>query len=333
MDDLTSKPLTSLRGHGSPISDAALLPDSSNRGRAISSAVDGAVKLWDASGAAIAELQPSMPADAPPLPLPISLELSGSSSPRLYCGRHGQLVCVDLATEATIAGTPMPEGCLSVLHVASASADPTARGAAGGSGGGTKVGVTGSHLVATCCQSSGHVLLWDTRLLPARPPLDTAFESLSTAARRCLVAELSLPAEAACARQLYLDGSRLLASVDYDGQAAAFSRGALSAALFDVRACSGNGRGALLWEQPVRGDISCFQCCGDRVFVGTGTGSVHLWGFASGSRAGVDWASGGPEEQRPERQKREKFRAKGKPVVRGRFPKTQGFSNSKGFSR
>ena len=337
LEDEKRRPLSSLRGHGSPISDAALLPDSARRGRAVSSSVDGAVKLWDASGSVIADLQPPTRADAPPLPLPLSLELaSGGGTPRLYCGRGGRLVCVDLTTEVAVGGLPLPDR-RPVLHLASAASDPSAPGPSGGSGGGGgRVGVVGSHLVATCCHGSSRVLLWDPRLLPSALPGDATFDSLSTADRRCLVAKLPLPEGAACARQLYLDGSRLLASVDYDGEANAFSRGAQSAALFDVRACSRRGEGALLWEQPVRGDISCFQCRGDRVVVGTGTGSVHLWSFnARGPRAGagvLEWASG-EEQERPERQKRDKFRAKGKPVVRGRFPKTQGFSNSKGFSR
>ena len=87
--------------------------------------------------------------------------------------------------------------------------------------------------------------------------------------------------------------------------------------------------GCLLWEQPVRGDISCFQCRGERVIIGTATGAVHLWSFARhGGSVSLSELWDGKEQ--PERKaKKEKWRAA--PKIRGRFPKTQGFSNSKGF--
>ena len=76
------------------------------------------------------------------------------------------------------------------------------------------------------------------------------------------------------------------------------------------------------------GDISCLQCRGERVLVGTATGAVHIWTFGRGQRtlATEPWDG---YELRDKKPKREKWRAA--PKVRGRFPKTQGFSNSKGF--
>ena len=97
-----------------------------------------------------------------------------------------------------------------------------------------------------------------------------------------------------------------------------------------------DGRGGMaavmLWEQRVRGDISCFQCRESRVLVGTATGGVHIWSFLSrlASNANhislADWDGGKVVPDR--KPKREKFRAALK--TRGRFPKTQGFSNVKG---
>ena len=86
----------------------------------------------------------------------------------------------------------------------------------------------------------------------------------------------------------------------------------------------------MLWEQPVRGDISCFHCRDDKVLIGTATGAVHLWSYQRGLHVGHVQPWGSTDFERLEkREKREKWRAKVK--LRGRFPKTQGFSNSKGF--
>ena len=88
----------------------------------------------------------------------------------------------------------------------------------------------------------------------------------------------------------------------------------------------------LIWEQRVRGDITCFQCEGERVFLGTGTGAIHLWNFSRGSATAAREMFSEEEHEwdgRPEKQKREKKR--GNIKIRGRFPKTQGFTNAKGF--
>mmetsp|Transcript_60030 Transcript_60030/g.119164 ORF Transcript_60030/g.119164 Transcript_60030/m.119164 type:complete len:87 (-) Transcript_60030:377-637(-) len=80
-------------------------------------------------------------------------------------------------------------------------------------------------------------------------------------------------------------------------------------------------------------EITCFHCRSHRVIVGTASGAALLWNFsATGSDAAArsiqtDEAFAEREELRAKR--KEKFRANVK--VRGRFPKTQGFSNAKGF--
>lgn len=331
-------PAAALRAHAAPISDCALLPSGSHRARAVSSSVDGAVKLWDAAGGVVADLLPSHANHTPPAPLPIAVDVHGGATPRsLYSGRDGMLRAIDLQTEAPTSTVPLPGRVVErginagrpVLHVACATAE---------FGGGV-----GAPLIATCSLNKANVHIWDSRLLPAATAIDDAtatFEDLSAASRRCLVATVNLPVGAACARQLYLDGARILASVDADHTAPAFSRGAQSAALFDMRALSANNSlapgqprsaGCLLWEQPVRGDISCLQCRGERVLVGTATGAVYLWHFGASSAEVLMPEWDGANEQLDKKPKREKFRAAGGPKVRGRFPKTQGFSNMKGF--
>ena len=343
LEELT--PAASLRGHGSPISDGCLLPAGSHRARAISSSVDGAVKLWDATGAVVAELLHPVGVNVPPAPLPLALEVHGGTTPRsLYCARAGFLHAIDLHTEAIAATVPLPghhrpmdligEDFMinTALHVACASS--------GLGGGAVGPGAGSAHLVASCCLNKDVVHIWDARLLPAAATVDEAtasFDELSAASRRCLVASINLPVGAACARQVDLDGARLLASIDSDHCAPAFSRGAQSTALYDIRAVGANNSrapgqprsdGCLLWEQSVRGEISCFQRRGERVFVGTATGAVHQWHFARSGAPTLPAVWDG-NEQADKKPKREKFRPKTK--VRGRFPKTQGFSNQKGF--
>ena len=142
---------------------------------------------------------------------------------------------------------PLPSAAATVavpLHVACSSD--------GGGGSGSGGGPASAHLLATCCHASAVVHLWDARLLPLELPIaaNAAFasEGLSAAARRCLVATLPLPAGAACARQLSLDGARLLAAVDHDAAATPFARGAHSACLFDVRASGGAVGGGASWD-------------------------------------------------------------------------------------
>ena len=337
LEDLA--PAALLRGHGAPISDGLLLPAGSHRARAVSSSVDGAVKLWDATGTAIAELMEPF-VHVPPHPLPLAMESAAGPVPRwLFCGREGVLHAMDLQTEVSAYAVPLParaipRGALHsrpALHVACSGAEHPGSTAAGGS----------PHLVASCSLNTPTVHLWDSRLLPAAAGVDEAtatFEDLPAASQRCLVASVALPGGAACARQLYLDGARLLTAVDRDDAAPAFSRGAQSAALYDIRAVASGGgsavtepgrsSGCLLWEQPVAGDISCLQCRGERVLVGTATGAVHIWSFGRSSTIlpAEAWDSSEQPDRKP---KREKWRAA--PKVRGRFPKTQGFSNAKGF--
>ena len=80
----------------------------------------------------------------------------------------------------------------------------------------------------------------------------------------------------------------------------------------------------------MRGEITCFQCRSDRVLLGTGDGAVLLWSFAAGGDNGGAADGADPYEwQGSTTRKRDKFRAKLK--VRGRFPKTQGFSSTGSF--
>ena len=212
-----------------------------------------------------------------------------------------------------------------------------------------------SHLVASSSWEGGCVQLWDARLLPAPPggqPLPgapqlggaagalAAWEELSTAGRRALAATLELPSGFRCARQLHLDGAKgiLFAALDDDPTASAFSRAASHLALFDVRAAHGAaaapaaGRGGWappppLWQRRVRGGLSCFQCSGDRLLLGSCAGQVLLWRQFGGLAPLPE-----PDEEPIERRKlRTADKKKTNPKVRGRFPKTQGFSNTKGF--
>ena len=69
-----------------------------------------------------------------------------------------------------------------------------------------------------------------------------------------------------------------------------------------------------------------FGAATDASTVGTATGAVHVWSFGRSPRALLALEGSEMVDKKP---KREKWRAA--PKVRGRFPKTQGFSNSKGF--
>ena len=168
--------------------------------------------------------------------------------------------------------------------------------------------------------------------LDARLPLATADDARrSTSCLRCASlprGNRSAPGGRRARSPASSRGSRLLCSVDYDATAG-HSRGR-RAHLFDVRvaSCAAAGSGSsMLWEQPVRGDISCFHCREER-FVGTATGGAPVVVSARPSAA-ASTASAELDTGVEKREKREKWRAKVK--VRGRFPKMQGFSNSKGF--
>ena len=76
-------------------------------------------------------------------------------------------------------------------------------------------------------------------------------------------------------------------------------------------------------ERPVRGGLSCFQCSGDRLLLGSCAGPVLLWHQRGGLAE--------PEEEPERRKLRTADKKKTNIKVRGRFPKTQGFSNTKGF--
>lgn len=129
---------TSLRGHAAPISDCLLVAAAAARPIAASSSVDGAVKLWDATGAMLASPLPSVEAEPQPLPMT-------SRDDHLYCCRGHELLVVNLGAEAVSSRVPLPaEGA--PLHIA---CDVQGR------------------LLATSCLCAGTVQLWDMRLFPA----------------------------------------------------------------------------------------------------------------------------------------------------------------------
>ena len=244
--------------------------------------------------------------------MPLDLGARGAHSNVVACGRAEQLLLLDLAAEVVSAAVPLPHG-LPAMHVA---LDST------------------SHLIASSSLQAGCVHLWDVRLLPAPPegqqlaPAALLWEDLSAAARRALVSTLPLPSGFSCARQLHLDECKLFAALDSNPDAHLFSRSSAQLALFDVRAVGARQHAAppLLWRRPVRGGLSCFQCSGSRLLLGSCAGPVLLWHQSGGLPPVAE------REVEPERRKlRTADKKKTNVKVRGRFPKTQGFSNTKGF--
>jgi len=305
-----------LRGHAAPISDCVLLTEV--RSAAASSSIDGAVKLWDASGNHVLDLQPSFAPETPPAPLPMCAY--GSS---LLCCRGYELHCYDLQEERLTSRFSLPVQ-LPPLHVSA----PHPR----------RLG--GSSLVAVSCLQAGVVYVFDSRLTPAAEaegeplpngvaPPQPLWSELSAASRRSLVGTIQLPQGVACARQLHLDSNMLMLSLDADWVAPAFSRTTSELALYDMRAAGSTAfreaPPSPVWQREVRGEFSCFQCSSDehRVILGTAHGSVLIWNFNS-TRVDEEEAE---EDNFFKAPKREKWRAKKK--VKGKYPKTQGFSNNK----
>ena len=295
--------------------------------------------------------------------MPLALGARGAHSNVVACGRAEQLLLLDLAAEVVSAAVPLPHG-LPAVHVA---LDST------------------SHLIASSSLQAGCVHLWDVRLLPAPPegqqlaPAALLWEDLGVAARRALVGTLPLPSGFSCARQLHLDECKLFAALDSNPDAHLFSRSSAQLALFDVRAVGAHQHAAppLLWRRPVRGGLSCFQCSGSRLLLGSCAGPVLLW-RQSGGLAPVAEREVEPERRKLRTADKKKTHTKVPPPpkhtltptstptsrllftrcallsdlrstltvltahcvsyaystpakVRGRFPKTQGFSNTKGF--
>ena len=215
--------------------------------------------------------------------MPLALGARGAHSNVVACGRAEQLLLLDLAAEVVSAAVPLPHG-LPAVHVA---LDST------------------SHLIASSSLQAGCVHLWDVRLLPAPPegqqlaPAALLWEDLGVAARRALVGTLPLPSGFSCARQLHLDECKLFAALDSNPDAHLFSRSSAQLALFDVRAVGAHQHAAppLLWRRPVRGGLSCFQCSGSRLLLGSCAGPVLLW-HQSGGLAPV-----AEREVEPERRK------------------------------
>ena len=101
--------------------------------------------------------------------------------------------------------------------------------------------------------------------------------------------------------------------------------------MYDVRAAaSRRAVGAPVWNWRAHGDVSCFHVRSERLVCGTCTGTVLVWSAgrneAAGERNGDDY------DGRLERKTRNKEKMRShNPKIRGRFPKTNGFSNVKGF--
>jgi hypothetical protein len=250
-------PRASLRGHSAPIADALLLPHTAQpiRARVASSSTDGVVRLWDGAWACIREILGAL--QGPPSPVPLAILGGGSATtaPTLYCGRRGELCGFDLVTEQVVSRLPLPSAHGTApavpLHIACSTEAKGggADGRGGGFGGLSGGGPAAPYLIAMCCHHSACIHLWDARRLPAPPGAGggvggvggqwVSWDVLPTASRRCLIATIRLPEGSACARQLHLDGARLLAAIDRDPAAPLFARGGHSCALFDVRAVGG----------------------------------------------------------------------------------------------
>ncbi|KAL3928879.1 MAG: hypothetical protein SGPRY_002202 [Prymnesium sp.] len=204
-----------LRGHGAPISDCAILTDA--RCTAASTSIDGAVKLWDASGAHLLDVQPSFVLDRPPGPVPMS-----ARGGNLNLARGYELLRFDLQVRTgraeQIAGRlPLPVQ-LPPLHLA--AADPER-----------------SHVVAVSCLKASAVHLFDHRLMPASHPGEVQDVDLLP------VAPL-------------IDSNILTLSLDHDWEASSFSRTASEVALYDMRAVGTTPFLEMppppLWQAPVK---------------------------------------------------------------------------------
>ena len=379
-------PRASLRGHSAPISDALLLPHTAQaiRPRVASSSTDGVVRLWDGAWVCIREILGAL--QGPPSPVPLAILGGGSATtaPTLFCGRRGELCGIDLVTEQVMSRLPLPspEGDAPAvpLHIACSTEAKGggSDGRGGGFGGLSGGGPAAPYLIATCCHHSACIHLWDARRLPAPPGAGggvggvggqwVSWDVLPAASRRCLIATILLPEGSACARQLHLDGARLLAAIDRDPAAPLFARGGHSCALFDVRAVGGasaasaahttTGAGAdaddsdaeeeavaeeaeevVAAESPViaprcvlwEQPVPGEVSCFHRVGeqVYVGTATGAVLAWRFSALVAADALGPLEDEGRDKRDKRDKRRVKPNPKVRSRFPKTQGFSNVK----
>ena len=379
-------PRASLRGHSAPISDALLLPHTAQaiRPRVASSSTDGVVRLWDGAWVCIREILGAL--QGPPSPVPLAILGGGSATtaPTLFCGRRGELCGIDLVTEQVMSRLPLPspQGNAPAvpLHIACSTEAKGggSDGRGGGFGGLSGGGPAAPYLIATCCHHSACIHLWDARRLPAPPGAGggvggvggqwVSWDVLPAASRRCLIATFLLPEGSACARQLHLDGARLLAAIDRDPAAPLFARGGHSCALFDVRAVGGasaasaahttTGAGAdaddsdaeeeavaeeaeevVAAESPViaprcvlwEQPVPGEVSCFHRVGeqVYVGTATGAVLAWRFSALVAADALGPLEDEGRDKRDKRDKRRVKPNPKVRSRFPKTQGFSNVK----
>ena len=123
---------------------------------------------------------------------------------------------------------------------------------------------------------------------------------LPPSARRALVGSVPLPVRGTTARQLHLDGSKLLVGIDGGVHCGTpFSCASQTVALYDMRALRGSSCSASaarpLWEARVPGSATVLNCVGapalgarrdpSTLVLGTCTGLVLVWNAAAAAGA------------------------------------------------
>mmetsp|Transcript_23093 Transcript_23093/g.76603 ORF Transcript_23093/g.76603 Transcript_23093/m.76603 type:complete len:248 (+) Transcript_23093:466-1209(+) len=242
----------------------------------------------------------------------------------------------------------------------------------------------GRGYAASASLTAGQVHLWDVRLLPGPEAVGGSdllragggdlWMDLPPSARRALVGSVPLPVRGTTARQLHLDGSKLLVGIDGGVHCGTpFSCASQTVALYDMRALRGSSCSAPaarpLWEARVPGSATVLNCVGapalgarrdpSTLVLGTCAGLVLVWNAAAAAGASVSAAGspgapreagaeaaavfGGPDSRRDRWRSAEKEAGLGggptdkkwraKVRMRGRYPKTQGFSNVVARSR
>mmetsp|Transcript_5305 Transcript_5305/g.17281 ORF Transcript_5305/g.17281 Transcript_5305/m.17281 type:complete len:410 (-) Transcript_5305:187-1416(-) len=362
LEDLSLR--CSLRGHAAPISSCVLLGES----HAASASTDGAVRLWDvdseagaAGGTRADELLPPLP-DHPPSPVLLQPLRSSALQRQLLCARAGRLLLLDVDSHAILSAVPPPAARSPIVAMAA----------------------DGGFFAASASLTAGQVHLWDVRMLPGPEAVGGSdvlragggdlWMDLPPSARRALVGSVPLPVRGTTARQLHLDGSKLLVGIDGGVHCGTpFSCASQTVALYDMRALRGSSCSASaarpLWEARVPGSATVLNCVGapalgarrdpSTLVLGTCTGLVLVWNAAAAAGASVSAAGspgalreavaeaaavfGGPDSRRDRWRSAEKEAGLGggptdkkwraKVRVRGRYPKTQGFSNVVARSR
>ncbi|EOD30159.1 hypothetical protein EMIHUDRAFT_449790 [Emiliania huxleyi CCMP1516] len=204
-----------------PISSCVLLGES----LAASASTDGAVRLWD--------------------PL-----RSSALQRQLLCARAGRILLLDIDSHAILSAVPPPAARSPIVAMA---ADD------------------GRGFAASASLTAGQVHLWDVRLLPGPEAVGGSdllragggdlWMDLPPSARRALVGSMPLPVRGTTARQLHLDGSKLLVGIDGGVHCGTpFSCASQTVALYDMRALRGSSCSAPaarpLWEARVPGSAT-----------------------------------------------------------------------------